>query len=59
MAWSLAIPFSGVFALGAVVFFGVMLGVCFVLSYRWFALGIGFGRFTFAAASPYHIAGSP
>ena len=30
----------------------------FVLSYRWLALGVGFGRPDFAAVSSYHIVGS-
>ena len=30
-----------------------------VLSNRWFASGVGFGRSTFAAVSAYHIVGSP
>ena len=36
-----------------------MSGVCFVLSYRWFALGISFVRSAFAAVSHYDIVGSP
>ena len=36
----------------------VMFGGGFALSYRWFALGVGFERPTFAAVSSYHIVGS-
>ena len=35
-----------------------MFGGGFALSYRWFALGVGFERPTFAAVSSYHIVGS-
>ena len=35
----------------------VVLGGGFFLPYRWFALGVGFGRSTFAAVSSNHIVG--
>ena len=41
-----------------VLVLGVTFGVGFVLSFRWFALGVGFGHSAFAVFSFYHIVGS-